>query len=114
MEAHEVSEEMQDVLDAEARVLQAYEAVAKAVEKLPRIPETGCTCDAGLDRLHITESGYGRVTKLTNEEQDGEVIWFGHPDGWDDMTEGADGPTMVICLDCDRLWRLPEADINFP
>ncbi len=87
-------------------VNRAFEALRRATKGLPDLPDGGCPLH-GDEYLFVVETGYTQATHLT-WLGDG---WGAYPDGWDDMSDGGDGPSIVECSECrppDAVWKLPE------
>lgn len=84
----------------------AFAELHRVARTLPILPTTGCP-DHGWDEMRIEERGYARWTELRHVEDDNAPRFVAISDGWDDMSEDADGPEVAICGCCDQVWRRP-------
>lgn len=84
----------------------AFAKACAAAKELPVLPDTGCVCGAE-DDLQLEEFGYVRWTTLRRSEDD-EPCWLGITDGWDDMSDSGNGPTVVWCQSCNAHYQQPD------
>jgi hypothetical protein len=83
----------------------AFARAGKAADRLPALPDSGCSCGTP-DELLIEEFGYARWTTLRRTQDDSG--WICVTDGWDDMTEVGTAPQVVWCRACDMYYQFPD------
>lgn len=81
----------------------AFDSLRRAAQALPAAPESG-VCSCGNAQYNIEERGYTRWSET--EFVDG--VWCAYTDGWDDMSEDASGPEVLICRHCEAIYRVPD------
>lgn len=64
----------------------------------------GVVCPHCKGELKVEERGYVRWTDL--ELVDDTIV--AQTDGWDDMSEDAQGPETLVCLCCERHYAMPD------
>lgn len=79
----------------------------EAANELPVLPDTGCVCGAEHDDLMLEEFGYVRWTRMERMGDESEY-WVGVTDGWDDMSDSGNGPTVVWCQSCNAHYQQPD------